>query len=332
LAESIALIQHEDRPMTSSAKAELPAVPTVPALGSERVGALLVLLSAIVWSSSGTLALFLADLSSWTVVFWRTLWAAAFLLGFMLWRDGWPETVRMFRRMGVPGVAVAVCFGIAGSCFVIAVSLTTVANIVLMQAGVPLFAALLAFLAFRERISLATWIAIAAVIAGVAVMVSDSFGSSGSFAGNALALTIAVVFAVATVITRRFSHVRMTPANCLGMVLAALFAATQAPSFAVGAADFALLAAFGMLNLGLGLALFASGARLVPAALAALLGTMETVLSPIWVWLIHDQVPASRTLVGGGIVFCALLLHLGLEFARAARPQKPGTTGINLPQ
>ncbi|MBE7183484.1 MAG: DMT family transporter [Methylobacterium mesophilicum] len=318
--------------MTSSAKAVSNPLPVAPAIGSERVGALLVLLSAVAWSSSGTLALYLVHLPGWAVVFWRTLWAAGFLFGFMVWRDGLSGTLALFRRMGLPGVAVAVCFGIASASFVLAVSLTTVANIVLIQAGVPLIAALLAFVLFRERVALPTWIAIAAVISGVAVMVSDSFAGGGSVAGNGLALLIAVCFAVATVMTRRFSHVRMTPASCLGMLLTALFAATQAPSLSVGTSDFALLAGFGALNLGLGLALFASGARLIPAALAALLGTMETVLSPIWVWLIHDQVPASRTLIGGAIVFAALLLHLGLEFARQRRPQKPGTTGVNLPQ
>ena len=93
----------------------------------------------------------------------------------------------------------------------------------------------------------------------------------------------------------------------------------------------AFLFAFGALNLGLGLACFATGARLIPAALAALLGTFETLLGPIWVWLIHAEVPSTRTIVGGSVVFAALLIHLGLEFKRQSRPQKPGMTGIPSP-
>lgn len=124
---------------------------------------------------------------------------------------------------------------------------------------------------------------------------------------------------------------RMTPATCTGTIIAAAFAATQASSFAVGSVDMAWLFAFGALNLGLGLALFATGARLIPAAFAALLGTFETILGPIWVWLIHAEVPSARTVVGGGVVFAALLVHIGLEFQRQARPQRPGLTGMPNP-
>jgi drug/metabolite transporter (DMT)-like permease len=233
--------------------------------------------------------------------------------------------------MGLPGLVVAVCFAIASTSFVVALSYTTVANIVLMQAGVPLIAALIGWFLFRERVSGITWAAIAAVIAGVAIMVSDSFGGTVSPIGDGLALLIAFAFSTATVVTRRYSHVRMTPATCVGTVIAGTFAATQASAFSVGAADAAWLFAFGALNLGLGLALFATGARLIPAAFAALLGTFETVLGPVWVWLIHAEVPSSRTIVGGGVVFAALMVHIALEFKRQARPQRPGMTGIPNP-
>jgi drug/metabolite transporter (DMT)-like permease len=184
---------------------------------------------------------------------------------------------------------------------------------------------------FREKVAAPTWIAIAAVIGGVAIMVSESLNGEVSPIGDGLALLIAVVFSIATVITRRFAHVRMTPATCLGTVIAALFAATQATSLSVSSPDMGFLFAFGALNLGLGLAFFATGARLVPAAFAALLGTFETILGPIWVWLIHAEVPSTRTIVGGTVVFAALLVHIGLEFQRHPRPRKPGVTGMPSP-
>ncbi|MFZ1816284.1 MAG: DMT family transporter [Rhizobiaceae bacterium] len=297
----------------------------------ERLGFLLVFLSALIWSFGGAIARFIEIDDSWTTVFWRSVWAAAFLLAFMLWRDGARGTIALFRGMGLPGLVVALCFATASTCFVVALGYTTVANIVLMQAGVPLIAALIGWIAFRERVSGITWAAIAAVIAGVAIMVSDSFGGRVSPIGDGLALLIAFAFSTATVVTRRFAHVRMTPATCTGTLIAAAFAATQASGFAVGSVDMAWLFAFGALNLGLGLALFATGARLIPAAFAALLGTFETILGPIWVWLIHDEVPSARTVVGGGVVFAALLVHIGLEFQRQARPQRPGLTGMPNP-
>jgi len=297
----------------------------------ERIGILLVFLSALMWSFGGAIGRFVEVDNSWTVVFWRSLWAAVFLLGFMAWRDGLRGTLKLFQGMGLPGLAVAICFATASTSFVVALAYTTVANILLMQAGVPLLAALIAWVVFRERVSGPTWIAIAAVICGVAIMVSESFNGQVSPIGDGLALLIAVMFSIATVITRRFAHVRMTPATCLGTIFAGIFAFTQAEALSVGPRDMGFLFAFGALNLGLGLAFFATGARLVPAAVAALLGTFEPILGPIWVWLIHGEVPSSRTIVGGTVVFTALLVHIALEFRRQSRPVRPGVTGMPSP-
>jgi drug/metabolite transporter (DMT)-like permease len=300
-------------------------------LGSERIGFLLVFLSALFWSFGGALARFIETGDSWTVVFWRSTWACLFLLAFMAWRDGLSGTAKLFRDMGLPGLAVGFCFAVASTSFVVALGYTTVANILLMQAGVPLLAALIAWVVFRERVSTPTWIAIAAVICGVAIMVSESLTGDVSPVGDGLSLLIAVAFSTATVITRRFSHVRMTPATCLGTMIAGAFAATQVSAFAVTAPDMAILFAFGAINLGLGLALFATGARLIPAAFAALLGTFETILGPIWVWLIHGETPSLRTVIGGGVVFLALVIHIGMEFRRQSRPARPGAAGVPLP-
>ena len=149
--------------------------------------------------------------------------------------------------------------------------------------------------------------------------------------GDGLALLIVMVFSIATVLTRRFAHVRMTPAMCLGTATAGVFAATQASTLAVSTPDMGFLFAFGAVNLGLGLAFFATGARMIAAAYAALLATFETLLGPVWVWLVHAEVPSGRTLIGGAIVFAALLVHIGLQFRRLSRPQRPGETGIAAP-
>ena len=286
-----------------------------------RRGIVLVAGSAIVWSFGGTISRFLEVTDSWTVVFWRSLFAALFLLCFMLWRDGPRGTLNLFKGMGLPGLGVALCFATASSSFVIALAHTTVANILLMQAGVPLIAALITWILFHEKISASTWAAIAAVIAGVAIMVSDSFSGKVSPVGDGLALLISVLFATATVITRRHANVRMAPAVCTGVTLATIVSASLAGTYLVTPADFAWLVAFGAINLGLGLAMFVTGARLIPAAVAALVGTLEPVLGPIWVWLVHHEVPSGRTLLGGTVVFAALLTHLLLDWLRQSRAQ-----------
>ena len=299
-------------------------IPGIPPPGAGRpgeagLGMALVAGSAICWSFGGTIARYLTVDDSWTVIFWRSVFAALFLLAFMLLRDGPRGTLILFRNMGLAGIGVALCFAVASTSFVVALAYTTVANILLMQAGVPLIAALLAWTLFGERVTRATWAAIAAVLAGVAIMVSDSFSARVSFIGDGLALLICILFAMATVITRRHAHVRMTPAVFLGVTIAACVSGSLAGGFVVAPQDLALLFAFGGLNLGLGMALFVTGARLIPAAVAALIGTLEPVLGPIWVWLMHGEIPSSRTLAGGAVVFGALLVHLLVEWRRQVR-------------
>lgn len=303
-------------------------------VAQEGMGALLVFLSAVAWSFGGALARYLDIADSWTVVFWRGLFAGLFLLGFLLVRDGPRKTLSLYLNMGVPGLLVAFGFAVASSCFVIAISYTTVANVVLIQAGVPLFAALIAWLLFRERVTLATWLAIIAVIGGVAIMVAggpllavltgDEAQAAGAGAaypwfGNLLALAIAIVFAMTTVVTRRFPNVRQTPGASLGCFAACAFAATQASGFAVTPGEFGVLFVFGALNLGLGMALFVTGARLIPSAFAALLGTAETMLGPVWVAIFHGEIPGLETVVGGLIILAALIFYL----AKALKRQVP---------
>jgi len=274
-----------------------------------RIGMLLILGSAVVWSFGGALARYLSVTDTWAVIFWRSAWAAAFLIGYMLRRDGVRLTLVHFRKMGFAGLGVSLCFAIASMAFVIALQYTSVANILLVQAGGPLIAASLAWLLFREKVTTGTWFAIATVIVGIAVMEAESLDSNVSPIGGALSLLISLVFALATVLTRRFAHVEMVPAVVLGVLIACGVAAFKTQNFAVSPTDMLVLFAFGALNLGAGLALFISGAKAIPASVASLIGTTEPVLGPIWVWLIHGETPSLFTLIGGMIVMTALIGH-----------------------
>ena len=291
------------------------AVPATSA-GSHRLGVWLVFGAAFAWSLGGVFARFLDIADPWTTVFWRSVWASAFLLAFMLWRDGPRGTVALVTGMRLPALIVAGCFAIASTAFIVALQHTTVANILLMQAGAPLIAALLAWALFGERFGWQTGVAIA-------LMVSDSLTARVSLLGDSLALVIVFVFSIATVVTRRYAHVRMTPAVFLGTLTAGLVAAINASGFQVTAYEMAILFGFGAINLGLGLALFVTGARLIPAALAALISTGEPVLGPIWVWLVHGEEPALATLIGGAIVLAALLWHVTGEMMAHRRNRLP---------
>lgn len=283
-------------------------------VGMDRRGALLVFGAAAVWSFGGAIARFLSVTDSWTIIFWRSVCAAVFLLGYMLWRTGLRGTRALFVSMGLAGVGVGICFATASILFVVALRYTTVANILLMQAGAPLFAALMTFALFGERIGAATWVAIVAVMGGVGIMVSDSVAGRISPIGDGLAIIMSIAFATAAVLTRRHANVGMLPAVFLGTMIAVTVSGFLVTDLRVSAVDAGLLFVFGALNLALGMILFVSGVRLLPAAIAALVSTAEPVLGPLWVWLVHDEVPNARTLVGGAVVVVALVLHLGWQF------------------
>ena len=232
--------------------------------------------------------------------------------------------------MGLPGVAVAACFAIASTSFIVAIAHTTVANVVLMQAGVPLIAALLAFLLFRERVAPATWAAIAAVICGVAIMVSESFDGSVSPIGDGLAVLIAFAFSIATVITRRYSHVRMTPAMPRHHLRRLVRRHPGRRFRGVGLRHDLAVRLRGAQPRPRA-CLLRDRCAADPCAFTALLGTFETLLSPVWVWLFHGEIPSTRTLLGGAVIFTALLVHIALEFQRMSRPQRAGVTGLPSP-
>lgn len=297
--------------------AALPPHPAGSAAGGA-TGAWLVLGAALVWSAGGLLVR-LADVDSpWNTVVWRAGTATLFLLAFMLLRDGRAGTVALFRGMGLVGLAVALCFAAASTLFIVALQFTTVANVLLMQAGVPLMAAMISWLLFRERLRVSTWVAIAAVIGGVAIMVSDSLTGKVSPIGDGLSFLIALAFATATVITRRYSEIRMTPAVCtgsaIGFVVAFAMSMATTGEVMIRFDQMPYVVLLGV-SLGLGMALFTQGARIIPAAFAALLSTSETILGPLWVWLFIGETPSLRTIAGGSVVLAALIAYLAWQIA-----------------
>jgi len=279
-------------------------------------GVVLVAAAALCWSTGGLLAR-LVDTDPWTTVFWRSIFTAAFLLVVIFIQErgsAWPQ----IRGMGWPGVAMALCFAIASTCFINAVARTTVANTLVIQSTSPFIAALLGWAWMGERVQRRSWIAMAAALAGATVMASHSWGA-GSITGDLLALTTAIAFAGATVIVRRHRHLRMTAAAGLASVFSAIFAWRPARPLDVAPDDLALLALFGAAQLGLGLVMFMAGARLIPVAEASLIGVLESVLGPVWVWLALGETPAPAALRGGAIILTALVVHTALDLRGAAR-------------
>jgi drug/metabolite transporter (DMT)-like permease len=276
-----------------------------------RRGLLLVAGAAMVWSAGGLLARMI-ETDPWTKLFWRSVFACLFLLAYA-WFKNRGRLVATFRDLGWPGVVLGLCFATASSSFIIGLNYTTVANIMFVQAGAPFFAGLLGWVLLRERVRLRSWIASGAALLGIGVISRGSF-EVGNAVGDLLAITCALGFAGAIVTTRRHKHLRMAPATCLATLFTALFSLPFAQLSAPDTSDFVYLLLVGCGQMGIGLILFTGGVRLIPAAEAGLMSILESILSPLWVWLALAETPSDDTLIGGAIVLGALAVHTLIDW------------------
>ncbi|HEY7203588.1 MAG TPA: DMT family transporter [Methylomirabilota bacterium] len=279
-----------------------------------RRGRLLVAAAAVCWSGGGLMAR-LVDTDPWTTVFWRGVFCASFLAAVTALRER-GGTPRVLAAMGTTGLGVAVCFAIGSTCFIMALDRTAVANVLIIQSLSPFMAGLLGWAAMGERVAGRTWIAMSVALVGSAIMLSryvHSTPAAGSIEGDLLAFLVALSFATAIVLLRRGRQVQMLPAAGLAALLTALFASLSARPATADARDLVLLAIFGAGQLGLGMILFTTGARRIPVAEASLIAVLESVLGPVWVWLLLGENPGLPSIVGGLIVLAALAGHTAAD-------------------
>jgi len=279
--------------------------------------------AAVCWSSGG-LIVRLVSTTPWTTSLWRSVFAALFLsalLSIVRRRN----IVAQWREGGRPVVLVASCMAAASTCFIFSLAYTSVANTLILMSTGPYVAGLLGWLWLGERVPLRSWLTMSVALTGTIVMVSSSYARGTGF-GDLLAILMAVSFAVATVLVRRHPEIQMAPAAALATALTGLIALPLAEPFAISPRDFALLAFFGVGQFGAGFLLFMTGARLLPAAETALIGMLETVLGPFWVWLVLAERPSPGSLTGGALIFGALAVNTALDLMR---PRQPSRTHVD---
>jgi drug/metabolite transporter (DMT)-like permease len=260
----------------------------------------------VAWSTAG---LFQRELTMNTItqLGGRALFAFLALLIYVAVSER-GAVVPAFRSVGLPGVAVAVCMATASGCFIIALNHTTVAHVLFIQAISPVLAALLAWIALREPITARVWLAMLTALAGVAVMIGSP--SDADLTGDGVSLLMSLSFAVAIVITRHRRDVSMAPATCLSQLILLVVALPFADASSITRHDLVYLVLLGAVQMGLGLALFTVGARLIAAAEVALITLLEVVLGPFWVWIAFGETPDRATLAGGAIVLLAVIIQV----------------------
>jgi drug/metabolite transporter (DMT)-like permease len=273
-----------------------------------RKGQLFVALGAAAWSTAGLLQ---RDLSVGpaTQLGGRAFFGMLSLFAFVAISRRRSGVVAAFRSIGRDGLVTAACMAVASGAFIIALNHTSVAHLLFILAISPLAAALIARVALGEEISRGTWVAMLIALAGVLVMLGG--GGGGELLGDGLALAATLAFALSIVLTRHRREISMAPATCLSQVLVLLVAAPFVHPGSADLRDVVLLALLGAGQIGLGLALMTVGARLIPAAQTALIGLLEVVLGPLWVWIAYTEQPNTATLIGGAIVVVGIVVQTG---------------------
>jgi drug/metabolite transporter (DMT)-like permease len=268
------------------------------------------------WSSGGLITR-LVSTSPWTTSLWRSLFAALFLALVLSMVRG-RGFFEHWREVGRPVLVVATCMALSSTCFILSLAHTSVANTLILMSTGPYVAGLLGWILLGERVALRTWLTMGVALAGAVVMVSNSY-SRGAVVGDLLAVVMAASFATATVLVRRHPQIQMAPAAVLATALTALVALPLAEPLETAPRDLALLAFFGIGQFGAGFLLFMAGARLIPAAQSSLIGMLETVLGPLWVWLALNERPGAASLMGGALILAALLANTLVDLVTPRR-------------
>ena len=271
------------------------------------LGAVMVAMSAVTWSTAG---IFTKGVSAdvWTIMFWRGLFAAGFVFLYVCWREK-TGAFRQLRELGWIGWTVATVSSLATLAFLSSFKLTSVANVVLIYATAPFVAAGIVWLWKRERMTRTTFVASVCCLIGVAVIVAGSLGAP-NLAGDVLAMLMTFGMALLIVMIRLYPDApTVMAAGCISSLQLAALGWLLSDVTAILPQELLVLVAFGIVQ-AVGVVLLTEGSRLVPAPDAALLGSLEVPLAPVWAWLILSETLPAATAVGGAIVLSALFWYL----------------------
>ncbi|MFT3986051.1 DMT family transporter [Aestuariivirga sp.] len=281
---------------------------------SHRTGLILVGASALFWSLSGFFTRAIsADLM--TMLFWGGIFSGGMVLAvFFLMERG--NAVPILKNLGLSSLGVTFFSAMGLIAGIGAFRYTTIAEAMVIYATVPFVTAGTAWLFLRERASYATLVASAVALTGVTIMLAGS-DWGGSLLGKALAVVMTLCMALLTTIIRSEKTVPMLPAMGASSWLSAAICFFWAHPMEISARDFWLSALFGAVQNAMGLVLYTLGSRRIPASEATLIAALEVPLTPFWVWLVFNETPDIWTIIGGTIVFSALLGYVLREFRRS---------------
>jgi drug/metabolite transporter (DMT)-like permease len=275
---------------------------------------ILMIIAPLLWSIAGVVTRNLSpELQAqgrFEITFWRSLFAAVFVGGYLLLirRD----FAGALWRAGPAGIISGCMWATMFICFMLALTLTSTANTLIVLAVAPLLTTLLAWAVLKSPIPARTWLAVAIATAGIVWMFAGSLSieSSTSVLGMLIAFGSPMAAAINVVLLKkRGQGVDLVPAVFIGGLVSAAIMLPLATPFIGQPRDVVLLAVLGFFQLGLPCMLLVVAARHLSATEVALLALLEVLLGPLWSWIGAGEAPAPTTLAGGALVLGALVLN-----------------------
>ena len=280
----------------------------------------LMVLVTLLWSIAGVVTRHLDAARSFEVTFWRSLFnALALAIGLTVLRGTgvWRGLLRPSRVLWASSLFWAVMF----TAFMVALTLTTVANVLVTMAIGPMMTALFSRIFLGQRLPLRTWLAIFAAGAGIVWMFGAEAGNGASLLGSLVACAVPVAGAANWTLLQRVGESGadapdMLPAVLIGSVISALATLPLAWPLQASAHDLGLLALLGTVQLALPCLLLVRLTRELPAAEIALLALLEVLFGVAWAWLGAGEQLSASVVMGGALVLGALVANQALALRR----------------
>ena len=266
----------------------------------------------LMWSIAGVVTRHLEHARSCEVTFWRSFFTVLVLLVLMPVFQG-RDVFRRMRSVGLAQWLSGLCWCGMFTFFMLALTLTSTATVLVTMSIGPLLTALGARIFIGHRIPLRTWFAIVVAGAGIAWMYGSQMAQGTSFIGTLVALGVPFSGAANWTLTQH-AHaqghdVDLIPAVLIGAVMSCMITLPLAFPFQASRHDLILLAGLGLVQLAIPSALAVLCARVLKAPEVSLLGLLEVIFGILLAWLGANEVPGLQVLTGGALVIGALVTN-----------------------
>ena len=283
-------------------------------LSNQQKGSLLAFV-AIIFITPDTLLIRLSNIDTWGMLFYRgTIPFFVVLLGLIFFYK--KKFFNALLNVGWTGVFYTISFSICNITFIISIQNTNVANTLVMIAIAPMLSAILGGIFLKEMPSKKTWVAIIVTFSAVFYIFYDSL-QLGNILGDLMALITATGLAVNAVLIRSAKDRDLLPAAIMGKGCVALFALFFVESFALSGNDLLYVPLMCVMCVAIPFVLVTIAPRYIPAEEVNLFFLLETILGPIWVWLVIKEKPSLETIIGGSIIIITIGIHSYLKIKKS---------------